>query len=52
MPALPRRGGFIHVPWPSGARIRDTQVAATRIAAQVTLTAGDADLRLPGGAID
>ena len=52
MPALPRRGGFIHVPWPSGAMSLDTLVAATRIAAQVTLTAGDADLRLPGGAID
>jgi pyroglutamyl-peptidase len=56
------RGGFIHVPWPSShdgalptaATPMDlpTMVDAIRIAIQVTLTTGDSDARLPGGALD
>ncbi len=55
------RGGFIHVPWPAasanspeetGAMDLATMIAAIRIAVWTTLTAGPADLRLPGGSLD
>ena len=56
------RGGFIHVPWPAsqaqspgangGAMDLETMTEAIRIAIRTTLTAGEADLRLPGGALD
>jgi len=58
------RGGFIHVPWPgdweppapvhgvvAGSMQLDTLAEAIRIAIRVTLTAGEGDLKLPGGAI-
>ena len=55
----PRRGGFIHVPWPhppeSAVADRLTLemlVEAIRIAVLVTLSAGDGDLKMPDGAID
>jgi pyroglutamyl-peptidase len=55
------RGGFIHVPWPADDRALpmagagldlQAMVEAIRIAIRVTLTTGDADARLPGGALD